>query len=279
MDPAFETVLNDFYKLKSKYEGINAKNRKTIINNLQLSKKEKQREFQRLKPKCINCKRPGGTLFTNTIADPKQTIRRLSAVCGVQESPCNLKIVIDVSPYYLLNAILTDEEQDIKGYKNQIIALKNSILFGYSTLENIMPQFDDYKKMISDSMEIYSSYLEEYSSVVDSKSVKEEATRTKLEIQLFISSIKEAIHEFNKTTDEQFIIDATNIYIDKLVPLMTALMSLQYKENLVRYDDDDQVYRLIQRAYSIKDLEFNTAVNKVVSNDTGIKVNIKRAIK
>ena len=60
---------------------------------------------------------------------------------------------------------------------------------------------------------------------------------------------------------------------------MTALMSLQYKENLVRYDDDDQVYRLIQRAYSIKDLEFNTAVNKVVSNDTGIKVNIKRAIK
>jgi hypothetical protein len=278
MDPTFETALNDFYKLKSKYEDINAKNRKTIINNSQLSKKEKQREFQRLKPKCINCKKPGGTLFTNALIDKRDSSRHLSAVCGVRENPCNLKIIIEVSPYYLLSTILTEQEQDIKEYKNQIIALKNSILFGYSTLEKVMPKFDDYKKLISDSMELYSSYLEEYSSVIDNKSVKEETTRNKIEIQGLISSIKEAIHEFNKTTDEQFIIDATNIYINKLVPLMSALMTLRYKENIVRYDDDDQVYRLIQRTHGIKDIEFNVEANKVLSNDTGVKVNIKRAL-
>jgi hypothetical protein len=278
MDPNFENVLNDFYKLKSKYEDINAKNRKAIINNSQLSKKEKQREFQRLKPKCINCKKTGGTLFTNALIDKRDSSRKLSAVCGVKENPCNLKMVIKISPYYLLSGILTEQEQDIKEYKNKIIALKNSILFGYSTLEKVMHQFDEYKKLISNSMEIYSSYLEEYSSVTDNKATKEETTRKKIEIQGFISNIKDAVSEFNKTTDAQFIIDATNIYIDKLVPTMSALMTLQYKENIVRYDDDEQVYRLIQRAYSIKDIEINTEVNTVVSNDSGIKVNIKRAL-
>ena len=275
MDANLENVLTEYYKLKSTYENNNFKNRRKIINTQSLSKKEKQLEFQILKPKCINCKRAGGTLFTNTIPDKSSSIRRLSAVCGVRENPCNLKIIIELSPYYLFNNILTEQEEDIKRLKNIIISYKNSILFGYETAEKIMPTFDTYKKQISDSMEIYSSYLDEYYSIIDNKETNEKITRNKIEIQLFISAIKTDVLEFNKTNDSQFILDAMNVYINKLIPLTKSVMTLKNKELLVQYDDTEKVHRLIQSKYRIQDIEFNTDKDKVVSNDTGVKVNIK----
>ena len=49
-------------------------------------------------------------------------------------------------------------------------------------------------------------------------------------------------------------------------------MKLQYKELLVRYDEDDNIYKLIQHRYGIKDIEFNTDKDIVVSHDTGVKI-------
>ena len=64
MVESVESAINEFYKLKNKYEIELFKKKKTILNNVTLSSKEKKIEFKKLKPKCINCKRPGGTLFS-----------------------------------------------------------------------------------------------------------------------------------------------------------------------------------------------------------------------
>ena len=56
--------VNTFYKLKNQYDDINLKLRRKIIKNEELSWKEKRVEFKKLRPKCINCKRPFGTLFS-----------------------------------------------------------------------------------------------------------------------------------------------------------------------------------------------------------------------
>ena len=69
MDKTLKTVydvkesLNEYFKLKQKYEAEIAANKKRIINNPTLSKREKRSEFMKLKPKCISCKRPGGSVF------------------------------------------------------------------------------------------------------------------------------------------------------------------------------------------------------------------------
>lgn len=52
-------ALNEYFKLKFKYETQNNANKKKILNNANLSNREKRAEFLKLKPKCINCKRPG----------------------------------------------------------------------------------------------------------------------------------------------------------------------------------------------------------------------------
>ena len=56
--------FNDFYKLKSKYESQITKEKSIITGDNKLSWKEKRIEFQKFKPKCVNCKRPVGSLFT-----------------------------------------------------------------------------------------------------------------------------------------------------------------------------------------------------------------------
>ena len=58
-----ENNINEYYRLKSKYNNDNDKNKKKILNNKMLSIKEKKAEFKQLKPKCVNCGKPGGTTF------------------------------------------------------------------------------------------------------------------------------------------------------------------------------------------------------------------------
>ena len=48
--------INEFYKLKNKYETYNQKNKNKILNNPTLSWKERQTEFKKIKPKCIYLK-------------------------------------------------------------------------------------------------------------------------------------------------------------------------------------------------------------------------------
>ena len=63
---SIQEAINNFYKEKSKYELLLEKEKRTIIRNNNLSWKEKRDEYKKLKPKCINCNRPVGSIFTIT---------------------------------------------------------------------------------------------------------------------------------------------------------------------------------------------------------------------
>ena len=69
MDPEDKTVFNEavnnYYKLKETYETDFYKLKKNIIDNQKLSLREKRNQFSKLAPKCVNCKRSVGTIFTN----------------------------------------------------------------------------------------------------------------------------------------------------------------------------------------------------------------------
>ena len=52
---------------------------------------------------------------------------------------------------------------------------------------------------------------------------------------------------------------------------MNKILSLNYKENKIVFNESDNTYHLIQRAYSIKDLEMNSDKYETVVFDTSIK--------
>ena len=265
-----DNSINEFYKLKSKYDSDIIKNKKKILNNASLSLNEKRREFNKLVPKCINCKKPGGTIFSVKY-NKEEDSRELKAICGVTANPCNLNIFINLGKYYLFPDILKEFETDIAKSKQFVIQDKNKILFGYIPTERALATFSYWKDQINDNTTLLQSYMEEYMTIVDNKEKNQLLVK---EIELifgFISSIKEYIKQFNDTSNTQYVNDAVTMYLNSLKPSADKLLKLKYKENVVWYDEDTNEYKLMQNKYTIRDLEFNTGEENVVKFDFGPK--------
>jgi hypothetical protein len=272
MVESVESAINEFYKLKNKYETEILKNKKKIINNRDLSSKEKRNEYQKLKPKCINCSRPGGTIFSIKYHDAKKDIyeyRELVARCGIIAQPCNLNIRIQIGNYNSLSDNLKEIELEIKEEKNIVIDNKNKLLFGYITTETALENFESNKDYISDLTSLLEIYLNSYNDITDNTEKNEELKET-IELSYdLINQIKIAINNFNVTNNHQFVRDAVNIYITNLKPLLTKIASLKYKQNTVFFNEDTNTFHLIQNKYTIKDLEYTSFKNRVVSYDVG----------
>jgi hypothetical protein len=277
--PDIKEALNEYFKLKLKYEGLIMANKKKIMNNITLSNKEKRSEFLKLKPKCINCKRPGGTIFKTTFfedIEKADTYREHSATCGIIADPCNLNIKIQIGKVELLPELLNYMEKDIKEYKNEIIDHKNKLLFGYLTTDEALKKFDDLKDNITTYTSLYEQYLEHYNKIVDNEDKKEEINESITETYIQIDQIKECIKKMNETNNVQYARDAVNIYNTTLLPLLSKIRNLKYNESMVYHNDDTNTYNLIQNRYSIFNLSFTSFQNRVVKFNVGFEAPSKK---
>jgi hypothetical protein len=275
--PDIKEALNEYFKLKFNYETQNMINKKKIMNNSTLSNKEKRSEYLKLKPKCINCKRPGGTKF-NTIflpdTDTGEGYRQHSAICGIISDPCNLNIKIQIGKVELLPIVLNSIQKLITDEKNIIIDDKNKLLFGYLTTEEALTRFEN--NSIGDITSTYELYLEEYNSIVDNDSKKQEINESITNSYIQIYQIKECIKKMNDTDNVQFAHDAVSIYNTTLIPLLNKIRELKYNENMVWHNDDSNTCNLIQNRYSIKNLSYSSFDDKIVSYNVGLEFKLKK---
>jgi len=270
-----DSAINEYYKLKNKYETDINKHKKSISNNPTLSNKEKRMEFQKIKPKCVNCGRPVGTIFSiryfpeiNNEGEHKE----LKALCGgLGVDPCNLNITIRVGLYDLLPHNLNLIEKIIKDDKDDIINFKNKLLFGYITAEQAIENFEDKKSSINDFTELLQEYLMKYNEITNNKEKNQELKEDIEKSYIFIEEIKQCVIKYNETDDNQYIRDLVNIYINNLKPIFKKINALKYKVNAVHYDEDTGIYHLIQKKTDIQSLEYTSFVNKVVFFNVGLK--------
>ena len=115
--------LNEYYKLKKNYEE-SIENQKNIIlygqQYKKLSIREKRYEYQKIKHKCINCKRPVGSVFSVKYDNENMT-RVLTAKCGDKVNPCPFNIIIQLGYFENYSIVIKEIEDLIKHDKNQII--------------------------------------------------------------------------------------------------------------------------------------------------------------
>lgn len=269
-------AIDNYYKLKSKYEEQIKKIKQSLINNEKLSIREKRKQYNEFKPKCINCQRPVGTIFSINY-DQNEDYRSLLSFCGDRVNPCSLNININVGNYMLLPDLLKINEYDIEEVKNNIIIDKNKLLFGLLDTEKALDNFDEYKQEINSITTLLEYYLESYNDLVNNKEKNEELTRNIELLNVQISSIKKAIQEFNSTNNIQFIKDAVDIYInniyinDKSDNLMKKIQDLKYRQKYVEYNSDTNTYHLIENKVGIENLEIDMREQTVISFDMGGK--------
>jgi len=265
-------ALNEYFRLKLKYEDDIMKDKKKIINNSVLSNREKRAEYLSLKPKCINCKKPGGTSFKILYSPPTEqddSSREYRASCSVVSDPCNLDIKIKLFKVDLLSDILTNMENDIKKYKNNVIDDKNKLLFSYIDTESALEKFEVLKEDISLTSTLYEEYLSEYNKVVDNSDKKTELEESITNSYIQIEKIKDCIKKMNETGNVQFASDAVSIYNTILFPLLSKIRNLKYAENIVVYNEQSNTYNLIQNRFSLENLTYGSSNDIVVSFNVG----------
>jgi hypothetical protein len=277
-------ALNEYFKLKSKYDDDITKEKKKIMNNISLSNKEKRTEYLKLKPKCVNCKKPGGTLFKTVFFssnDTEDSSREYRAQCGIIADPCNLDIKIKLYKNDLLPDILNDISNDIKNYKNTVIDDKNKLLFGYITTETALSKFDELKETISATTSIYEDYLTEYNKVIDNNEKKTELEESITDSYIQIQQIKDCITKMNETGNSQYAVDAVTIYETVLAPLLSKIRNLKYNDSIVFYDENNNTCNLVQTQFNLDSFSYRSTENKVLSYNvgySGIKINKKKIV-
>jgi hypothetical protein len=278
----YKESIDNYYKLKSKYEEQINKIKQNLHNNPKLSIRDKKKLFNEFKPKCISCQRPVGTIFSINYNE-NEDFRSLLSFCGDRVNPCGLNININVGSYLLLPTLLKMNEEDIENIKNSIIIDKNKLLFGLLQTENALDNFDEFKKEINDISALYEYYLELFNDLVNNKEKKEELNKNIELLNINILSIKKAIQDYNSTGDTQFIKDAIEIYINNLQvngkndSITKKIQDLKYKQNYVEYDESTNTYHLIQNEVGIDNLEVDFGNPNVVSFEIGGREMVKKS--
>jgi hypothetical protein len=252
------SAVNKYYALKMKYDSeVNALKKK-IISGLN-SNREKRNAFIRLNIKCINCRRPVKSIF-QTIYNKKTGSRSLIAKCGDVVSPCGLKINIDLGYCEMLPDSITLYENMLSKIKNDIIKEKNNTLFGYTTNEQAISNFNKMKDDVSEFTETLETY---YYLYLNTKPKKEYIAKLQYKVYEFINAIKKQVEANNPE-------NAVDIYLKELNPILSKLMKLKYRMNVVEFDEKTDVYTLIQQPTTSRDFEQLYGEPKIISYDTDL---------
>jgi hypothetical protein len=261
-------ALNNYYKLKETYENNFNKEKTNIKNNNNLSWKERRMEYKSYKPKCVNCKRPVGTIFSR-IYDEKEFSHVLKAICGDIQDPCSLNITLNIGYFDTIPNIVKKDEKDMEDLKILLIKDKNNLLFGYISTEVALENFDNLKKEIVDISASLETLTEKWMNLNDDTKIKDALNKKQEEGYIVINSIKKLIDDYSHNNNPSLIYDAVTIYVNQLTPILKQVMDLKYDINQVEFMEDENVYRLIQKKNSMYNLEYNYGKEEIISYNIG----------
>ena len=261
----FEEVaeaINKYYKLKASYEESINKNKNKVMRLTDLSWKEKRVQYAKMKPKCVNCRRPVSTVFAKEVTDEGDNY--LTAVCGDVKNPCGLKIKILLGHVYDVNEELALEKDRMSQHKKEIIIDKNDLLFGYATSKEAVDKFDKVKESYSVASKGYETFMDMFNKIVHNEDRTKKLDEDHEQVEALIKEIKQSVERYNETNDFHAIQQAVDVYISTLKPLLDSMSETKYGKSYVEYDESEGVFRLVQIPTS-KD-EFEVVVEQKVES-------------
>jgi len=278
----FNDAVFLFYKLKGQYEYFIGMEKKKFIKNTALSWREKRRLFKRYKPKCINCKRAVGTVFSvgkqsaksneaqgeNAVETTESDNRILRAYCGDRLNPCPLNIEI-TSNLFNTKQYLNEEETNLNDDKIEVIKYKNDLLFGYLSENEVVDKFEELKEKIKSETSNYEFLLSQYNEVVNNNEKVNKINKNTKEIYELIDKLRNTIDKYDKTDNIRYVDDAVTLYVNDLTPKIKQNNQLKYKAEYVEFNEYDDTYNLVQLPYTVEDMEASVD-NKVVNLVTGL---------
>ena len=255
MDKKFLEDMKHYYKLKQQYEVSIQKEKINIMKKNMLSKREKRKRFTKLQHKCINCKKPGGTIFTNTNAT-------LKAVCGSSD-PCDLNIELFKSRFINSEEEFRLYSSDLDKYKTNIIMTKLDFLFGYKTEDETLAVFEKSRDKIAKITGIIARIENNINDIKNNKEKEKTLNTIEETFEDDKYNLKNIYKEYLTEKKPEMIKDMVELYLTKLKPEAEEIRKLKYMYTGIEKDED--IYTLIEEPYTLDKMEMSDEKSVIVS--------------
>jgi hypothetical protein len=262
--------LDQYFRYKDKYENLIKKEKTQIIKMVGLSWREKRVEFMKIKPKCVNCKRPVGSIFSTKVEDDG---RHLIGLCGDRQNPCPFNININLGIVENIEDNLYNDENNLNDYKKDVIIDKNDLLFGYITPEEAVDKFDKIKEKVTEFTKVYEFTLQTYLKIVDNEEKKAELKNLQIDFYNNLDNFNSMVNQFKNTQNTQLIVEAIDLYVNTMHPRANEIMNRKYNYTGVEYNEDNNTFHLVQLPTTYENLEWDLTETgqKIVSFKIGME--------
>lgn len=266
-------AFDKYYKLKSDYEA----SRKQGISKIMLMRKpikERLKLARQHVPKCINCKRKGGTIFQ------RRRDAVLIALCGVSTIPCDLNIEIRLGD----NADQADTiryfEENAQKIKDDIIKLKLDTLFNYVNVEASVEMFTNLSNSLNDPS--ITKHLSEYKQFYESQYYNPETNKiikdTMTGVYAKLADIRRILDEYRKNgANPSMMSDIGQLQLE-IDTDIKMIRRLKYPVIEMVQDPNSNEQKLIQKTYEIHNfiepevIRFNTGTFVEKSKATNLDI-------
>ena len=244
--------LEEYYKLKSKYIQTKQKKKNELAGDYGKDYDQKKQILAKYKPKCINCKQEGGTIFS-------ETPELLRATCGNTYSPCKLDLSIERKKFIPITEKLLTTHKNLENYKKNIITTKLDFLFNYIEEEKAIELFETLKQHLNNSQESYNNLVNLYNSITNNEELKQLIQEKIQDFEINKKQYSDAVELFKSTGEISYLKSAVEIHNTKLSIIGDELMKLKYKSSYIEKNERDQ-FIFFQNNYNLEDLiiELNT---------------------
>lgn len=247
MDQNTKDAIEEYFKLKKKYEDKQQRNKRKILQDESLDKKTKRVALASLKTTCANCGKSGGTLFT----EQNNTLR---ALCLAQPK-CNLNMNIYRGSYNSFFALYNLLNNRLDAVKTNIVKTKLDLLFGLTGEDTAIMQFEEYRTEFNsiekDMNELHTTLV----SIIQNNRNNAIITEAKRRIGEIINRIGLILQDYRDTGDRFAISNVIKEYVDGLLPEAKRLRENTYAENEI--EKVGECYILRQEPYLYTEIEIS----------------------
>jgi len=239
--------MYEYFRIKNTYDKKLKQMKHTAFAKGR-TKKTGMKLAKSVRPPCINCNRPVGTIFS-------RNSNNYGAVCGDKSKPCKLHIQLFGGRSFTNEYMRGLYQEEINIAKESIIKQKLKTLFNYISEKDSITLF---KKGLNDYTEDSNSYkelLDKYNELHNNEHRLEQIRRKNHDIYGIMEQIRTILAEYQKTDNPETLRSAVEMQVRDLIPEVHNLR-LQKYETMRMETNDDGISTLIQDKVAFQKSEF-----------------------
>ena len=224
-------VFQQYYELKQKYQE-NMDRRKKIIKKKEISLKEKNSLIKKIIGTCVNCGKPGGTIF-------EEKNGFLKAVCG-STNQCDLNINIKRKKYENVREIEQKNHKLVENLKLRIIMTKLDYLFGInSSKDDTVDKFNKLKNELATISETQLINNKKYGDIISGIHREPLLNDARIDLIYEIDELKKIYTNYQDDNKSQsYLTDMVESYLNKIKPLTEKIRDMNYGYYALESDNE-----------------------------------------